>query len=331
MNMLSWIIRGLNAKSKQGLLRERIKKEQLDILLLQETKCAGKEASHILQKCWKQANRVEFDAKGGVGGLTILWNPTTVLLDGFFTSNLTITASFSLIGPNKLGYITNVYGPTRPGDKEAFLQYLEWISNHIVSQRWILGGNLNMITGLEQKKGGTRTLGNDSEHFNQIIGLLNLIDVETNNGPFTWSNRRSGAQHVSNRLDRFLISEAIMLDGLAWNATVIGTSGLDHWPILLSTNISGTLGRKLFCLEKFWLTHPKFQANIKLWWEKMTIPTGTPMYKFQQRLKNLKQHMKSWNKSTFDNIFHAQEILNQQMQSLQQQIRSQGLTDPLKE
>jgi hypothetical protein len=194
---------------------------------------------------------------------------------------LTITASFRLIGSNKLGYITNFYGPTRPGDKEAFLQHLEWISNHIASQRWILGGDLNMIIGLEQKKGGTHTLGNDSEHFNQIIGLLNLIDVETNNRPFTWSNRRSGAQHVSNILDRFLISEAIMLDGLSWNATVIDTPGLDHWTILLSINISGTPGRKPFRFEKFWLKHPKFQANIKLWWEEATIPTGTPMYKFQ--------------------------------------------------
>jgi hypothetical protein len=147
-----------------------------------------------------------------------------------------------------------------------------------------------MITGLEEKKGGTRRLGNDSEQFHRTIGLLNLIDVETDNGPFTWSNRCSGTQHVSSRLDRFLISESIMMDGLAWNATVIDTPGSDHWSILLSINISGTPGRKPFRFEKFWLTHPDFQANIKLWWKEVAIPTGTPMYRFQQRLKNLKQH-----------------------------------------
>ena len=54
------------------------------------------------------------------------------------------------------------------------------------------------------------------------------------------------------------------------------------------------------------------------------------MYRFQQRLKNLKQHLKTWNKSTFGNIFQAQENLKQQMQTLQQQIRSQGLTEDLK-
>jgi hypothetical protein len=55
------------------------------------------------------------------------------------------------------------------------------------------------------------------------------------------------------------------------------------------------------------------------------------MYKFQQKLKNLKQHLKSWNKSTFGNIFQAQMLLDQQMQTLQKKIRKQGLTETLKE
>jgi hypothetical protein len=54
------------------------------------------------------------------------------------------------------------------------------------------------------------------------------------------------------------------------------------------------------------------------------------MYRFQQRLKNLKQHLKAWNKATFGNIFQAQENLHQQIQGIQQQIRQQGLTDSLK-
>ena len=55
------------------------------------------------------------------------------------------------------------------------------------------------------------------------------------------------------------------------------------------------------------------------------------MYRFQQRLKNLKLQLKSWNKSTFGNIMPAQVSLNQQIQTLQQQIQSQGLADSLKE
>jgi len=73
MKMLSWNIRGLNAKSKQSFLRERIKKEHPDILFLQEIKCAGEEAFSTLQKCWKQAHHVEVDARGATGGLAMIW------------------------------------------------------------------------------------------------------------------------------------------------------------------------------------------------------------------------------------------------------------------
>jgi hypothetical protein len=62
-------------------------KEQPDILLLQETKCAGDEATQILTKCWKQEKIAEVDAKGTTGGLAILWNPTTILMEGFLPPN----------------------------------------------------------------------------------------------------------------------------------------------------------------------------------------------------------------------------------------------------
>jgi hypothetical protein len=119
---------------------------------MQETKCMGEEASSTLQKYWNQDNHMEVDAKGVAGGLEMLWNTSIVLLDGFYTSKWTITTSFHLIGLNKLGYITNVYEPTRLGDKESFLNHLDWISNHIAPQIWILMGYFNILTGLEEKR-----------------------------------------------------------------------------------------------------------------------------------------------------------------------------------
>jgi exonuclease III len=50
MKIQTWNIRGLNAKNKQAILRERIKKNQPYILILQETKCTGKEVASTLQK-----------------------------------------------------------------------------------------------------------------------------------------------------------------------------------------------------------------------------------------------------------------------------------------
>jgi hypothetical protein len=89
-------------------------------------------------------------------------------------------------------------------------------------------GEFNIIIGLEEKNGCMRTLWKDSEHFNSFISLINLINVSTDNGLYTWTNRYSGDQQVSNRLDLFLLSKALMMDGIAWNDTIIKSSGLDH-------------------------------------------------------------------------------------------------------
>lgn len=50
MKIISWNIRGLNSKSRQRFFRNRLKEEQPDILLIQETKCKEETATLLLQK-----------------------------------------------------------------------------------------------------------------------------------------------------------------------------------------------------------------------------------------------------------------------------------------
>jgi len=55
------------------------------------------------------------------------------------------------------------------------------------------------------------------------------------------------------------------------------------------------------------------------------------MYKFQQKLKNLKEKIKQWNRSTFSNIFQVQHSLEQAMQKLQQRIIAEGRSETIAE
>jgi exonuclease III len=103
--------------------------EDPDILLIQETKCAGKTAEDILKRCWRNCDSYQTDSKGASGGLAILWNPATVILDqGFSTSN-TITTHYRAIGSDKEGMITNAYGPQNSQDKDLFLQSLAYLGS----------------------------------------------------------------------------------------------------------------------------------------------------------------------------------------------------------
>jgi hypothetical protein len=83
-------------------------------------------------------------------------------------------------------------------------------------------------------------------------------------------------------------------------------------------------------MERFWINCPDFQQNAHTWWREAFIPHRSKMYTFQQKLKNFKHKLKTWNKHTFNNIFGAQKKLIDQMGIIENQIRNQGISEDIK-
>jgi exonuclease III len=129
MNILTWNIGGLNGRSKQRILQNCIKMEDPDTFLIQERKCAGKTAEDIIKRCWHKCESYQTDSKGSLGGLAILWNPITVILDQGLSTPCTITTHYIAIGSDKEGMITNAYGPQNNQDKDLFLQNLTYLGS----------------------------------------------------------------------------------------------------------------------------------------------------------------------------------------------------------
>lgn len=74
----------------------------------------------------------------------------------------------------------------------------------------------------------------------------------------------------------------------------------DHCPILLGTELPKE-GPHPFRSEGMWVRHRNFEENVQIWWSESNIQ-GWADFAFQQRLKNLKLKLKSWNKETFGQI-----------------------------
>jgi len=85
-----------------------------------------------------------------------------------------------------------------------------------------------MILTLEEKIGGSKRLEQDSGMFKTLIEQLNMVDMETRNGIFTWSNKRIGHQHVACRLDRFIVTEALLESDQALEANIVPKTGSNH-------------------------------------------------------------------------------------------------------
>ena len=103
-----------------------------------------------------------------------------------------------------------------------------------------------MITRLEEKRGGRIKLDCESMHFKNYIHNNMLIDMEFNDGIYTWNNKRADAHQISSRLERFLISDNAIHLGEDLLASIFPLSGLDHWPIRLHWQRLGENVRRLF-------------------------------------------------------------------------------------
>ena len=65
-------------------------------------------------------------------------------------------------------------------------------------------GIFNLITSLDEKKGGIRHLENENIQARDTIEELKMVDIVIGIDIFTWNNKRGGDWHVASRLDPFL-------------------------------------------------------------------------------------------------------------------------------
>lgn len=135
--------------------------------------------------------------------------------------------------------------------KNALLKKLETLNSTRKHPLWITREDFNMITKLEEKKGGRVKLDNESKGFKEYIQNNWLIDLPFNNGLYTWNNKRSGSQQITSRLDRFLISNNSVHLGSDITTSILPLSGSDHWPISLQWTRPGDAIRKPFIFETF--------------------------------------------------------------------------------
>lgn len=182
MKLISWNIRGLNSPGKLRLIKNMIKMEKPQILFLQETKCNSTTLEKIINKGWTGSKVIAVDASGASGGLAIAWNSQTIALTDIHASHNLIQAAFHITG-----HLSNVYFPQEAKEKIALLETIEILNVNRKHPLWILGGDFNMITKLEEKIGGRNRMENESHIFKDFIRNTSMIDLQYCNGTYTWT------------------------------------------------------------------------------------------------------------------------------------------------
>ena len=84
MQLVSWNYKGLGNPSKAEAIKDLLKIEILEILMLQETKIEGETLLHISSSKWKKNVRKAISARGTSRGLATLWSDEEFSLENSF-------------------------------------------------------------------------------------------------------------------------------------------------------------------------------------------------------------------------------------------------------
>ncbi|GJZ16483.1 RNA-directed DNA polymerase, eukaryota, reverse transcriptase zinc-binding domain protein [Tanacetum coccineum] len=121
-----------------------------------------------------------------------------------------------------------MYGPQQQPEKYILWDLLcSFIQNH--QGNFILFGDLNEVR-CETERFGSNFSSSDAAIFNAFIQDVGLIDLPMGGKMFTWMNK-SGSK--LSKLDRFLISNNVLLALSKLQVTVLDRVWSDHNPILL--------------------------------------------------------------------------------------------------
>eukprot|EP00253_Pinus_taeda_P032686 PITA_32686 len=253
----------MNSQAKQRLLKRQMEKNNLDMLFLQETKCNRALIEKLRVKLGRYFEVLEIESKGREGGLATFWDTRRYQVITAEASKNYLAMEVQPTGNSSSFLCINIYSPQKLEDKLVFLESINKFMERHPNANFILGGDFNMITSLLEKKGGLQKLNRDGECFIDFIDNARLVDVYPKHGKFTWNNRRGGERLISSKLDRFLVSENLLLDGTVVESNILPSGGSDHWPISLMVEIPGTPRNKPFRFENFWVEHPNFLTMEK--------------------------------------------------------------------
>jgi exonuclease III len=204
IKFISWNVRGLNERKKRLAVRETFLLEKPDLVCLQETKLEKIDQRMIREICGLRLLKYEaIKSQGTRGGIIIAWTPTKFTL----MQSDERAYSLSLLLKNNVDgtrfWFSGIYGPSTSQGRTMFYEELSAIRPND-STPWIIGGDLNITLGFEDRNNNTQVEMRTTLNFASLISSLGLINTTLHGRRFTWSSERQ-QPHMA-RLDRFLIS-----------------------------------------------------------------------------------------------------------------------------
>ncbi|GJX22998.1 RNA-directed DNA polymerase, eukaryota [Tanacetum coccineum] len=250
MNVMSLNIQGLGQSAKKQWIRELNTKNKINFVAIQETKLESINLFSIKDLWGNSFFDFSFSSSVGLsGGILCVWDPNSFVKDNATISDYFVAVRGTWLSTATKVMFVSIYAPQDISEKKSLWEYI----THIIDT-W------------------------DGECI--ILGDFNEVKSNKKGYSFTWAIK--SAKKMS-KLDRFLISEGLLLKFPSLSAICLDRHLSDHRPIIMREVVTdygpSPFRKKLQALK----------ASIKEWCKDDIKRSNDTCFSIKARLSDLDQ------------------------------------------
>lgn len=308
IKILSWNCRGINSDIIKRLIRDTSTKEKANLVCIQETKCSNWPVNgmQLLGNGVNEACIIQ-QSDGASGGLASSWNGDLFQCIGSAQSKHWIWIQLKTLDNKERINVINVYSPLTLTAKKLLWMELSQILEIVKNEHLCLVGDFNSIRDNKERSRCSYSR-NDIQGFNRFIKNSNLLDLDMEDGSFTWF----GPQGKCSKLDRFLINN-IWAESGQWSVKALCRLTSDHKPIILSSD-KASWGPKPFKSFNWWFQEASFTKELDKFWQDLS-PFKSEK-NIQEILKEAKIMSKSWSSNKQNSLSERIKFLKSYLDDL---------------
>lgn len=155
MKIISWNIRGLNNPHKHDILKNMIRDNRIDILVIQETKMLKVKVEGL--PIFRVGKIIGNDSKGASGGMAIFWINRWIQGDLISQNINMMIVRFTNSKDGFIWVLTNVYAPNSKWGRKALWEEISNQRKLFDNENWIVMGDFNTPLKEAKKWGGIQT------------------------------------------------------------------------------------------------------------------------------------------------------------------------------
>ncbi|GAV89982.1 Exo_endo_phos domain-containing protein [Cephalotus follicularis] len=258
MSCAAWNVRGINGPLKQKAVSNFITSNKVAIIGLLETKARSINVKNVGKSIRRSWEFVSNHRQSLSGRILIMWDPSLINFQVISSSDQAIHGQVKLMNGPEV-FVSFIYGECIATERRRLWADLAVKARGFSHFPWLLIGDFNVCR--DPMECSNLSASGSMHDFNNCINTIEVEDIRQIGFRFTWTNKRSGDQATSKKLDRALGNWEWFKLYNHCQASFLPQGISDHSPILVQWLPLCFQGGKPLKFLNYWAQHKDFKCG----------------------------------------------------------------------